>query len=409
MWTAVSTPWAPDPGTRLVPMTESRPPGPDDGAPMSKLGAEDFRAAGIYTPDAVGAAERLELLEYLDSRGVALETMVESDRAGALAALASELPLRAPGPALSVQDVATAGATTVDRVRRIRLAAGLPADLGDPGQPGLPSTVVDDVMSFEAGAALFGETPTLSFTRVMGAAVARIAEAAVSLFLTERMPALSNEATELARARAAEDGTTTFIAVTPGLMTNLLREHMALAIRRSVAERTLEVDERAVTVGLGFVDLVGSTPWASGLTLKAHAMALAGFESAAWDIASAHGGRVVKLIGDEAMFLAPTGAVGARIALELCRAVAADNALPEARGAVGYGTVGARDGDYFGPLVNFVARAVKVADPGSVVLTETVRANLGDSPAPGERWEVVELPARALRGIDEPVRLFALR
>ena len=69
-------------------------------------------------------------------------------------------------------------------------------------------------------------------------------------------------------------------------------------------------------------------------------MALAGFESAAWDIASAHGGRVVKLIGDEAMFLAPTGAAGARIALELCRAVAADDALPEAGGAVGYGTVG---------------------------------------------------------------------
>jgi adenylate cyclase len=376
---------------------------------MTEIGAEEFRAAGIYDPDAAGAAERLELLEYLDSRGVALDTMVESERAGSLAALASELPLRAAGAALSVQDVAAAAATTVDRVRRVRLAAGLPADLGDPGHPGLPPTVVDDVVSFEAGAALFGETPTLSFTRVMGAAVARIAEAAVSLFLTERMPALSSEATELARARGGEDGTATFIAVTPALMTNLLREHMTLAIRRSVAERTLDVDERAVTVGLGFVDLVGSTPWASGLTLKAHAMALTGFESAAWDIASAHGGRVVKLIGDEAMFLAPTGPAAARIALELCRAVAADDALPEARGAVGYGTVGARDGDYFGALVNLVARAVKVADPGSVVLTETVRSDLGDSPAADERWEVVELSARALRGIGEPVRLFALR
>src|SRR5580704_15113958 len=376
---------------------------------MTELGAEDFRAAGIYDPDAPGAADRLELLAYLDSRGVALETLVESDRAGALAALASELPLRAPGPALSIEDVARAGATTVDRVRRVRLAAGLPADLGDPGHPGLPSTVVDDVVSFEGGAALFGETPTLSFTRVMGAAVARIAEAAVSLFLTERMPALGTEATELARARAGEDGTATFIALTPALMTNLLREHMTLAIRRSVTERTLEVDERAVTVGLGFVDLVGSTPWAAGLTLKAHAMALAGFESAAWDIASGHGGRVVKLIGDEAMFLAPTGADAARIALELCRAVAADDELPQARAAVGYGTVGARDGDYFGPLVNLVARAVKVADPGAVVLTETVRADLGDSPTAGERWEVVELSARQLRGIGEPVRLFALR
>jgi adenylate cyclase len=182
-----------------------------------------------------------------------------------------------------------------------------------------------------------------------------------------------------------------------------------LAIRRSVSERTLEEDERAVTVGLGFVDLVGSTAWAAALTLKEHAMALGAFEGAAWDIASRHGARVVKLIGDEAMFLAPTGRDATRMALELCRAVGDDGALPEGRGAVGYGTVGTRDGDYFGPLVNLVARAVKVADPGSVVVTESVRAELGDSPAPGERWEIAEVPAHALRGIDEPVRLFALR
>jgi adenylate cyclase len=169
------------------------------------------------------------------------------------------------------------------------------------------------------------------------------------------------------------------------------------------------MDERAVTVGLGFVDLVGSTAWAAGLTLQEHALALTGFETAAWDIASAHGGRIVKLIGDEAMFMAPSGTDTARIALELCRAVSADAALPEARGAAGYGTVGARDGDYFGPLVNLVARAVKLADPGWVVVTETVRHDLDDSPDEGEPIEVVELRAPELRGIAGQVRLFALR
>jgi adenylate cyclase len=375
---------------------------------MARIGAAQFRAAGLYDPDAPEGAQRLELLEYLDSRGVALASMVEADRFGGLAALASELPLRVPGAPLTIDAVATRSATTADRVRRVRVAAGLPADAGDSGHPGLAPSVVDDVVSFEVGAALFGETPTLSFTRVMGAAVARVAEAAVSLFLTERLPGLSAQSTELALAREGEDGVATFIAVTPGLMTNLLREHMTLAIRRSVAERTLEVDERAVTVGLGFVDLVASTAWAAGLTLKEHAMALAGFEAAAWDIASRHNGRVVKLIGDEAMFLAPSGVDTTRIARELCRAVADDAALPEARGAVGYGTVGARDGDYFGPLVNLVARAVKVADPGWVVVTETVRDQLGDSPV-RERWEIAELSAPELRGVGEPGRLFAVR
>jgi class 3 adenylate cyclase len=376
---------------------------------MTRAGAEEFQAAGIYDPEAEGSAERLELLQYLDERGVPLATMVDAHRAAGLGALASELPLRAPGEPLSVEQVAARASSTVDRVHRVRLAAGLPADLGDPGQPGLPPTVVEDVVSFEAGAALFGESATLSFTRVMGASLARVAEAAVSLFLTERMPELSSHTTEVQRARAGEDGTATFMAVTPTLMANLLREHMTLAIRRSVGERELEVDERAVTVGLGFVDLVGSTPWASGLSLKEHALALGGFEAAAWHIALDHGGRVVKLIGDEAMFLAPSGTDAAHIALQLCRAVADDAALPVARGAVGYGTVGARDGDYFGPLVNLVARAVKVADPGSVVVTDVVRAALGDSPATPVRWELIELPLQALPGVAEPVRLFALR
>lgn len=376
---------------------------------MATLGAEEYRAAGIFDPHAPESGQRLELLEYLDRQGVTLAIMVEADRVGGLAALASELPLAAPGARLSVEEVAALAATTVDRVHRVRLAAGLPADLDDPGHLGLPSTVVDDMVSFEAGAALFGETPTLSFTRVVGAAMARVAEAAVGLFLTERMPDLSSDVSELARARAGEDGTATFIAVAPQLMANFLREHMVLAIRRSIAERTLEIDERAVTVGLGFVDLVGSTAWASGLTLKAHALALARFETAAWEIASAYGGRVVKLIGDEAMFLAPSGAAAARIALAVCRAVDEDDALPAARAAAGYGIVAARDGDYFGPLVNLVARAVKVGEPGSVVVTEPVRADLDHSPAPDDDFEIVDLSARRLRGLEEPVALFAIR
>jgi adenylate cyclase len=392
---------------------------------MARVSPDELAAAGIYDPGAPGAAERLELLEHLAQRGASVAALVEAARSGGLGALASELALRPPGENLTVEEVAARSGTTVDRVRRVRLASGFPTD----DASGLPPSAVDDVVSFEAGAALFGEAPTLSFTRVMGAAVAKVAEAAVSLFITERRPALvaetdaagkadageANATEERSVALAAEEATGTFIAVTPTVMTNMLREHMVLAIRRSVAERTLDVDDRAVTVGIGFVDLVGSTAWASGLTLKENALALGAFETAAWEIASLHGGRVVKLIGDEAMFIAPTGPDAVRIAVALCRAVADDAALPAARGAVGYGTVGSQDGDYFGPLVNLVARAVKVADPGWVVVTEAVRSALGGSPADGadadgaDTWEIVEVPEQALRGIEETVRLFAVR
>ena len=370
-------------------------------------GPAEFAAAGLYDPDAPNAAERLELLELLAAQGVPLAHMVRTSEPEELVALAAQRPLVGGGELMTVEQVAAAAGTSIDRVMRLRTASGLPVV---PGEPMLPSSTVDDVAAFDAGAALFGDVPTLSFTRVMGAAMARVAEAAVSLFVTERRPQLVTDGSEADRARATEQATATFIGVTPAIMTNLLREHMARAIRRSVAESAYEFGAGAVAVGLGFVDLVGSTAWASGLSLSDHALALTAFESAAWDIATAHGGRVVKLIGDEAMFMAPSALGAARIARALCRAVGADPALPEARGAVGHGVVASRDGDYFGPLVNLVAHAVEVAEPSTVVVTDVVRDALEQaSGADGEPWDITELTGMTVRGVDEGVRLFAVR
>ena len=92
-------------------------------------------------------------------------------------------------------------------------------------------------------------------------------------------------------------------------------------------------------VALGFVDLVGSTAWAEGLSLRDQSLALSGFESTAWSSAVLAGGRVVKMIGDEVFFVAPSVDTACRIALDVCGAVAVDPLLPAARGAVGYGLV----------------------------------------------------------------------
>ena len=103
---------------------------------MAKLGAAQFRAVGLYDPDAPDAAQRLELLEYLDSRGVAVAAMIAADRFAGLGALASELPLRVPGDPLSIDDVAARSAATPDRVRRVRVASGLPPTPVTPGTGG---------------------------------------------------------------------------------------------------------------------------------------------------------------------------------------------------------------------------------------------------------------------------------
>ena len=154
-----------------------------------------------------------------------------------------------------------------------------------------------------------------------------------------------------------------------------------------------------------FVDLVGSTAWAQQrLPLAEQATALGRFESAAWEEAVRHGGRLVKLIGDEAMITVPVGL--ARVRHRARRVRAGRPTTPTCRrrgGAVGFGTVLFRAGDYFGPLVNVVARAVKAAEPGEVVVTAAP-----SRPLVAERFRAGPLVDHDLRGIDGPVALAPL-
>ncbi len=210
------------------------------------------------------------------------------------------------------------------------------------------------------------------------------------------------DGTELERARANARAGAVF-AVLPSVITHLLEQCFRLNSVRAASARGDALGQTA-TVGVGFVDLVDSTVWAAQLSLKDHALALARFESAAWNIATGHGGRVVKLIGDEAMIVASSAETVCRIAVELCDTVTADPALPGARAGVGYGDVTWRGGDYVGPLVNLVARSVKVATAGSVVVTAEARHQLGA----GGPWRVTDIGSHALRGIEEPVPLFTV-
>lgn len=364
-------------------------------------------AAGVYDPDAVGAEERRSVLEYLTERGATLEQLTEAHRLGSLPAVAGDLVMGLPRATLSVSELAERCGIPVERVQRIFLAAGLPvAPDGD-----LPDYLGDLVEAFEQGAELLGEEAILAFTRVLGAAATNVAEAAVALFYAELGPGTEREgADELERARLAEAATLAFTTVPP-VLSGVLLAQFDRASRRSAVSRgwaTADGDVGAVGgpaefVAVGFVDLVGSTAWAEGLSLRDHSLALSRFESAAWSSAVLAGGRVVKMIGDEVFFSAPDADAACRIAVDVCRAVGQDPLLPPARAAVGQGVVTSREGDYFGPLVNLVSRLVDTAVPGGVVATAEVAAAL-----PERRWTVSEVGPVAPRGVAQPVSAFAV-
>jgi adenylate cyclase len=365
-----------------------------------------WEAAGLYQPDAPEADERRALLEYLTARGATLEQMVEAHRTGSLPALAGELVLGTRHATVSVQEMADRSGVPVERVQRVLLANGLPATPDSQVPQGLAVLMA----SFEQGAAILGDESILAFSRALGAAATNVAEAAVALFYAELGPGTEREgATELARAQVAETATLAFATV-PDVLSQVLLAQFDRATRRASVSREWSATTGAAAVAvagemvaLGFVDLVGSTAWAEALDLREQSLALSRFESAAWTSAVLAGGRVVKMIGDEVFFAAPTPEAAARIGVEVLRAVALDPVLPPARGAVGFGLVAPREGDYFGPLVNLVARLVKVAAPGSLVVTEAVAAAL--SP---EQWAMTDLGPQPVRGLERPVRAFAV-
>ena len=119
---------------------------------------------------------------------------------------------------------------------------------------------------------------------------------------------------------------------------------------------------------VGFADLVQFTRLAQDLPGTALADMVGRFEQLSRDIISVGGGRVVKTVGDEIMFLADTPEDGAQIAVSLAETITADRDLPPVRVGLSWGSMFSRYGDVFGPTVNLAARMESVARPGAVLV-----------------------------------------
>jgi adenylate cyclase len=164
----------------------------------------------------------------------------------------------------------------------------------------------------------------------------------------------------------------------------LLDHAHRLQLRAAVWRRLAGVS--AATPGMvvgavGFVDLVGYTALANDLETDDLAALVARFSDITHDCAAEHGGRVVKTIGDEVMFVSETASAGASIALTLAERTKEDDLLPAVRAGVGYGQLLAREGDYYGPVVNQASRLTDLARPGQVLVSSELAAAL--APAAG--------------------------
>jgi adenylate cyclase len=97
-----------------------------------------------------------------------------------------------------------------------------------------------------------------------------------------------------------------------------------------------------------------------------------------------HGGRVIKNIGDEVLFVADDVAAAAEVALLLTeRGADPDDDFPGVRAGLAHGEVVARLGDVLGPTVNIASRLTSVARPGTVLVDDGAHERLStDDAAP---------------------------
>jgi adenylate cyclase len=357
--------------------------------------AAEFQAAGLYDPGVPEAADRLKLLEHLHAAGVTIPQMVSALEQGSLHAALTDMLIR-PGRAMTAVEVSAETGISVELLHRITLAAGVPIR-----DDGYRESDLDIFRLFGSGSGMFGEELILQFTRAVGSSMARIADAALSMFIVN--PLLEQGAGSMPLAEASEEAVA-LLDVIPQLMAGLFRLHVQAAIaRQRIANRSTE-NPSLFRLAVGFVDLVGFTPYAESAEPDDLSELVALFEGRANDVVAQHGGRVVKHIGDEVMFVDPNPVVACDVALHLVETFSADTGVTPHAG-VGFGAVVARGGDYYGSVVNLASRVADLAVPGEVLVTEAVETVAVEQDA------LAFEPAgrRMLKGFAEPIPLWSVR
>jgi adenylate cyclase len=263
---------------------------------------------------------------------------------------------------ITIMELAERAGLEVELCRRARMLLGLP----DPGdQPLCRAEEVEAFQGFALGMELFGVEPVLHFTRVLGSALGSVAEGALTVFSRALQdegesggePPLTGDAYSLAAFDALEA-----FRIVPGVLQIVAKLQFDRATDRLTAEPGQEQ-----TGAVGFVDVIASTRVTAELGIGPVSSAMTGVEERAVELAVAHGGRVVKYIGDEVMFMTPDLAGGVAVAVELIRHVDRDPILRSARGGVAAGPLLSRDGDWFGTTVNLASRLVEKAKARTVL------------------------------------------
>jgi len=231
----------------------------------------------------------------------------------------------------------------------------------------------------------------VSVTRALGHNAARLVEwqvDALAEHLVRRDGVTPDEAT-----RRAVDISGEHLEELEALLVYAWRRQLAAVAGRVLATR--DADAVSGVLSVGFADLVSYTRLSQKLEERELAALVDRFGQLSADVIAGSGGRLVKTVGDEVLFVADSAAAAALIGLELAETTAEDPMLPDVRVGIATGTVLTRMGDVFGRTVNLASRLTALAAPGTVLVDGDTAVALAGS----EDFALDVEPARAVRGM----------
>ncbi|GLU49588.1 adenylate/guanylate cyclase domain-containing protein [Nocardiopsis ansamitocini] len=244
---------------------------------------------------------------------------------------------------------------------------------------------------------LLDEESAVRLARAMGQTMTRLAEWQTSILTTlSYSPGNNAEDNQLGPLVGL---TKELIPEAEKLLVHIWRRQLAASVTRTLAvmEQSEDAAPNYFPLVVGFADLVSFTTLSRELDEVGLAEVVEGFEATSADIVASGGGRVVKTLGDEILYVTDSARQAAEIALQLADGVKTHIEVPDVRVGLAYGPVLALLGDVFGTTVNRASRLTSFARPGTVLIDDALAELLeGDS-----AYQVVGARARHAHGLGQ--------
>lgn len=369
---------------------------------LAQIGAITPDASGSYSP---GDVIRVDAVKSFLDAGIPLEKITEAveHRLFTFEYLDRFHPEPAPPSTLTLDDLANAMGIPVGLLASVYLAMGLP----EPPEGYRPT--VEEAEILDAFADLWGrggEETLLRAARLVGEPARALSEGWTRLYVEKITPEHTVGPMD-DRIATIVDTTEKATNLAPAMFMWLLQNHLRRSIDRANIEGLEEVMSShglsfplpAAVPAVAFVDISGYTSLTEREGDTAAAVIADTIRDRAQRTAAAHGGSLVKLLGDGAMLHFEDVQKSVEGVLTLVEALHRDGIRVHA--GIHAGSMIERDGDYYGSTVNVASRIADVAGPGETLTTAAVVNRCPDA-----RFVFEPMAPRALKGVDKEVDVF---